>query len=100
MAARNSFLNTVLGTPRPPMTLPAWLRAFSLVSGLSLVEGALDWRSHALPPMTERELNVSASLGLRSRTGKMMGKINASIVKKKNFLWHSSQSGVLDSYLE
>lgn len=55
--------------------------------------GALDWRLHALPPVTECELNVSASLGLRSRTGKMMAKIKVNVVKKKkNFLWYSSQS--------
>lgn len=60
--------------------------------------GALGWSLRALPPVTECELNVSAALGLRSRTGKMMRKINASVVKKKNFLWYSSQSRVLDSY--
>lgn len=31
--ARNHLLNTALGTPRPRLTLPSWLRAFSPVSG-------------------------------------------------------------------
>lgn len=31
-SARNNFFNRVLGTPRPWLTLPAWLRALSTIS--------------------------------------------------------------------
>lgn len=35
---------------------------------VQLMEGTLDWCLHTLPPVTERELNLSASLGLNSST--------------------------------
>lgn len=51
-----------------------------------LMGGALDWRLQTLPPVTERELNLSASFGLKSSTRKMMGKMNASLFEQKKFL--------------
>lgn len=47
-----------------------------------LMGGALDRCLHTFPPATEHEPNLSASLGLNSSTGKMMGKINASLSEK------------------